>query len=258
MNRSMKWLRSFLIACSPLFSQVAEPGPQPKPSPADLALGERTYGTECSFCHGPKGEGAVGPALAVPRLRRAPNDQALFQVIREGIAGTQMPPSTLTTAQIWQLVAYVRTLGQVQQSKSTGDAKRGQQVYAGKGGCATCHTLGGHGAGIGPDLSDIGARRDLDFIRASLLTPEASIPPNFMQVRLVTKNGQSLTGVRVNEDTFSIQIRDLANQLHSFWKTELSDLVKEPNRSPMPSFGKTLTPEELDNLVTYLESLQGN
>jgi cytochrome c oxidase cbb3-type subunit 3 len=254
----MKWLASILMASSPLFSQGPEAGTQPKPNPADISQGERTYGAECSFCHGPKGEGAVGPALAVPRLRRATNDQALFQVIREGIAGTQMPPSTLVTAQIWQLVAYLHTLGKVQQSKSTGDAKRGEQIYVGKGGCAKCHTIEGHGAGIGPDLSDVGARRDRDFIRASLLTPDASIPRDFMQVRLVIKDGQRLTGVRVNEDTFSIQIRDLSNQLHSFWKTELSDLVKDLNHSPMPSYSETLTPEELDNLVAYLESRQGN
>lgn len=258
MKRSVKSLATVLLACSPMFSQGTEPGLQSKPNPAEIAQGERTFGSECSFCHGPKGEGALGPALAVPRLRRAPTDQALFQVIREGIAGTQMPPSTLSTAQLWQLVAYVRTLGHVAQSKSTGDPKRGQQIYAGKGGCTRCHTLGGHGGGIGPDLSDVGARLDSDFIRASLATPEASIPRDFMQVRLVTKDGQRLTGVRVNEDTFSIQIRDLSNQLHSFWKTELSELVKEPNRSPMPSFSKTLTPEELDNLVAYLESLEGN
>lgn len=79
-----------------------------------------------------------------------------------------------------------------------------------------------------------------------------------MQVRLVTREGQHLVGVRLNEDTFSIQIRDLSNQVHSFWKAELSDLVKEPGRSPMPSYGKTLTPEELDTLIAYLESLQDN
>jgi cytochrome c oxidase cbb3-type subunit III len=258
MTRSMKWLTSVLLACSPVFGQSTEPGPQPKASPADVAQGERTYGSECSFCHGPKGEGALGPALAVPRIRRAPTDQALFQIIREGIAGTQMPPSTLATAQIWQLVAYVRSLGHIQQTKSTGDPKRGAQIYAGKGGCAQCHAIAGHGGAIGPDLSDAGARLDRDFLRASLVTPEASIPRDFMQVRLITKDGQSLTGVRVNEDTFSIQIRDLSNRLHSFWKTELTELVKEPNRSPMPSYSKTLTPEELDNLVAYLESLEGN
>jgi putative heme-binding domain-containing protein len=128
-------------------------------------------------------------------------------------------------------VAYVRTLGRVQQSKSTGDSKRGEQIYAGKGGCVQCHTLAGRGGGIGPDLSDVGARLDNGKIRSALLTPEASIPRNFMQVRLVTREGQRLVGVRLNEDTFSIQIRDLSNQVHSFWKTS-----NEPCRSERNEF----------------------
>src|SRR5579862_2382245 len=210
----MRLLASLVVACSPMLAQSAEPGPQPKATAADLAQGQRTYVTECSYCHGPKGEGAIGPTLAVPGIRRAPTDQALFQVIRDGISGTQMPPSKLPAAQVWQLVAYVRTLGHVQESNSTGDVKRGEQIYAGKGGCAQCHTLSGHGGAIGPDLSDVGARLDRDHIRTALLTPDASIPRDFMQVRLVTKDGQRLTGVRVNEDSFSIQIRDLSNHFH--------------------------------------------
>ncbi len=169
-----------------------------------------------------------------------------------------MPPSKLLAAQIWQLVAYVRTLGHVQQSKSSGDAKLGEQVYREKGGCARCHTIDGHGAAIGPDLSNAGARLDEGFIRASLVTPEASVPRDFLQVKLATKDGQKLAGVRVNEDSFSIQIRDLSNQVHSFWKTELTELVKEPNRSPMPSYSQTLTQDELNNLIAYLESLKSN
>lgn len=258
MRRSRKLLASLLLASWPGLSQSTDPGPQPKATPADLAQGERTYGSECSFCHGPKGEGAVGPALAVPRIRRAPTDAALFQLIRDGIAGTQMPPSTLPPPLIWQLVAYVRSLGHVGQSKSSGDAKRGAEIYAGKGGCARCHTLHGHGGAIGPDLSDAGARLDRDFLRASLVTPEAAIPRDFMEVRLVANHGQKLTGVRVNEDSFSIQIRDLSNQFHSFWKSELSELVKETGKSPMPSYRKILAPEEMDDVIAYLESLQGN
>lgn len=250
-------LASVIVACSPMLGQSVEPGPQPNATAADVAQGARTYSSECSYCHGPKGEGAIGPVLAVPRIRRAPTDPALFLVIRDGIAGTQMPPSKLPAAQIWQLVAYVRTLGQVERSKSTGDATLGEEVYA-KAGCAQCHTIGGHGGAIGPDLSNAGARLDADFIRASLVTPEASVPRDFLEVQLTTKDGKKLTGVRVNEDSFSIQIRDLSNQVHSFWKTELSGLVKEQNRSPMPSYGQTLSPGALNNLIAYLESLKSN
>ena len=253
----MRWLAAVLLACSPLLAQSVEPGPQPKVTAADLAQGARTYGSDCSYCHGPKGEGAIGPTLAVPTIRRAPTDQALFQIIRDGISGTQMPPSKLPAAQLWQLVAFVRSLGHVEQTESAGDSKRGQQIYAGKGGCVQCHSLSGRGGAIGPDLSDVGARLDRDKIVSVLLTPDASIPRDFMQVRLVTKDGRNLTGVRVNEDSFSIQIRDLSNQFHSFWKSELSELAKDSNHSPMPSYSKTLSPEELGDLVAYLESLQG-
>jgi cytochrome c oxidase cbb3-type subunit III len=73
----------------------------------------------------------------------------------------------------------------------------------------------------------------------------------------VTKDGQSVTGVRVNEDSFSIQIRDLSNQFHSFWKSEVTDIVREPKRSLMPSYRGTLSTEELEDVVAYLESQQG-
>ena len=179
-------------------------------------------------------------------------------MIREGIPNTDMPANVLTNIQTWQVVAYVRSIGRAKESKSTGDPQRGKQVYDGKGACARCHTIGGRGGAIGPDLTDIGARQDGSFIRTSLVDPEASVPRDFLQVRVVTKTGERLTGVRVNEDTFSIQIRDLSGQLHSFWKTELAELAKEPGKSPMPSYRSVLSSEELENLVAYLESLQGD
>ena len=62
----------------------------------------------------------------------------------------------------------------------------------------------------------------------------------------------------MNEDTFSIQIFDLSGQVHSFWKTELAELVKQPNKSPMPSFKNVLSAGEVENLVAYLETRQGD
>ena len=256
MSRRLKLLVGFLLAGRLAPGQVSEPGLQPKTTPEDLAEGERIFGTQCSYCHGPKGEGGQGPVLAVPRLTHAPVDQTLFHVIREGIPGTRMPASALTTTQTWQVAAYVRTLGRVEAPKSIGDPRRGRQIFVTKGGCTKCHTIGGHGGAIGPDLTDIGDRRDAAELRTSLLEPDASVPLDFLQVRVVTKAGRSLTGVRINEDAFSIQIRDLSNQFYSFWKNELTDIVKEPKRSNMPSYQSILTTGELNDLLAYLESLQ--
>jgi putative heme-binding domain-containing protein len=255
MSCRLNLLAGFLLAGRLVPGQVSEPGLQPKITPEDLAEGERIFGTQCSYCHGPKGEGGQGAVLAVPRLIHAPDDQTLFHVIREGIPGTRMPASALTPSQAWQVAAYVRTLGRVEGPKSIGDPRRGRQIFVTKGGCTKCHTIGGHGGAIGPDLTDIGDRRDVAELRTSLLEPDASVPLDFLQVRVVTKAGRSLTGVRINEDAFSIQIRDLSNQFHSFWKNELTDTVKEPKRSIMPSYQSILTTGELNDLLAYLESL---
>jgi len=257
MRRRRSVVAGSLLALRLVTGQGVESGPQPKTTPEDLVEGQRVFETQCAYCHGPKGEGGLGPVLALPRLSHAPDDQALFRVIRDGIPGTRMPASALTPGQIWKLTAYVRTLGRVDGAKSSGNPRHGEQIYAGKGGCARCHTIGGRGGAIGPDLADIGARQNGAYMRTSLLDPDASVALGFLQVRVVSKDGRSFTGVRVNEDSFSIQIRDLSNHLYSFWKTEVEEIVREPKRSLMPSYRNVLNAEELDDVVAYLESQQG-
>lgn len=225
-------------------------------APANTPLGERLYLTQCAMCHGPKGEGARGPTLARPKLLHAPDDEALRAVIRGGIAGTGMPGTRLIDAELRELAAYVRKLGQVAAPVLAGDAQRGATLYEGKGNCTACHTLAGHGGAFGPDLTGIGASRSAQHLRASLLDPAADFPRGFVFVQAVTRAGQTLTGVRVNEDTFSVQFRDTAGTLHSFWKTDLREYKKDLAKSPMPSYRGKLTPAELDDLVAYLASLQ--
>ena len=234
-----------------------QPALQPLLTPEDVAAGERMYRTQCAYCHGTHGEGGRGATLARPRLFHAPDDQAMFNVIANGIPDTEMPGHWFTDRETRQLVAFVRTLGRVPPQKVTGDAANGQKLYAGKGGCAACHTIGGRGGAIGPDLSEIGASRSLAYLRESLIAPEAAVPDGFLQVQLVTRNGSRITGVRLNEDTFSIQIRDLSGDFRSFFKTELAELNKQPGKSPMPSYTKIFTESELDDVVAYLDSLRG-
>jgi len=127
----------------------------------------------------------------------------------------------------------------------------------------------GQGGVFGPDLSDVGRRRSPDYLRRSLMDPSAdvpqsytpwraeiSLPENFLYVRVVTRDGQEVAGVRVNEDTFSIQIREATGAIRSFFKSDLTELHKDFGKSPMPSYAKVLTKDELDDLVAYLASLR--
>ena len=226
-------------------------------SHADLVRGQKLFSVHCALCHGPNGEGGRGPMLNRAKLSHAPDDAALVKVIEEGIRGTEMPGAgAMSDREMRQTAAYVRSLGRVALKPVPGDAAHGAEIYRGKGNCTVCHSIHGDGGVAGPDLADIGARRSAGYLHESLVDPQAAVPEGYLLVTLVTKNGQNVTGVRVNEDSFSIQVRDDSGRSHSFWKTELSQIDKQRGKSPMPSYKERLSDGELTDLVAYLASLK--
>jgi putative heme-binding domain-containing protein len=137
-----------------------------------------------------------------------------------------------------------------------GDAGRGQQIVSRKGGCLQCHSIGLEGGRLGPALTEIGARSSPAHIRAKLLDAASAVPDDFRVVELKTNKGQTVSGVRLNEDVWSIQVRDFRDQLHSFWKQDLADLKVE-KRTPMPSYRERFNAQELNDVVAYLAGLRG-
>jgi cytochrome c oxidase cbb3-type subunit III len=253
----MSFVLAFLLLVGAAPAQTV-PENNPYTSPADLARGAQIYNGSCQGCHGPRGEGGKGANLAQPRLANAPTDRALFRIIRFGIPGTEMPSVWLMTdRETWQVAAFVRSLGAVEPGVVAGNAKRGEEVVETKANCARCHIIGGSGGRMGPELTDIGLRRSASYLRAALVDPEAAVPANYMQLRLRTRDGKQLSGVRLNEDSFTIQIRDFRDNLHSFYKDELIELQYDRGRSAMPSYRGTLTGAELDDVVAYLVTLRG-
>lgn len=245
--------------------------PELKASSADdLVQGERLYQIHCAGCHGAKGEGGRGSVLAVSKLARADTEESLINVITLGIPGTEMLRTRLDNEQVRQVAAWVRKLGQIPPPQIAGDVRRGEQLYLTKGDCSSCHTIRTQGGVSGPDLTEIGLRRGSEYLRRALLDPEADvpenfsqyrwhtvIPDNFLQVRVVTKDGQRITGVRLNEDTFSIQIRDLSGRVRSFYKSELTELRKDWGKSFMPSYRGVFSQDEHDDVIAFLLSLRG-
>ena len=73
---------------------------------------------------------------------------------------------------------------------------------------------------------------------------------------MVPNGGPRVTGVRVNEDSFSLQIRDSDGRSYSFWKKDVAQVMKQPGKSPMPSCQGQLSDAELTDLVAYLASLK--
>lgn len=212
--------------------------------------GAAIFAGQCAICHGQQGEGGRGPALAKPKLRNASDDGALRRIIRRGIPGGGMPGTWLNESEVQDVAAHVRSLGRTARTAPPpGDPSRGARTYQANG-CPACHTLNGLGGSFGPDLTGIGARRSPAHLRTSVTDPAADIPTGFLLVRAATKAGRRLTGARVNEDTFSIQLRDSSGALHSLWKSDLTELHKDHGKSAMPA--ASLPPAQLDDLVAFL------
>ena len=226
--------------------------------PDELAQGKKLYNNQCALCHGIEGTGGRGPTLNQPKLRHAPTQAALIKVIQEGIPGTEMPDFwSLNNDEARQVAAYVRSLGRVAVVKLPGNAARGKQLFETKGNCLACHVVRGQGGVAGPELTEIGARRSPTYLRAAVLDPNAVTPEGFLVVTVTTASGQRVRGVRINEDPFTIQLRDASHRLQSFRKAELQELKKEFGISTMPSYQDAFTTAELDDLIAYLASLRG-
>jgi putative heme-binding domain-containing protein len=222
----------------------------------DPALGRRLFDSQCAVCHGQDGRGGRGPSLA-RRLRHAPDEETLREVIRSGLPGGEMPAAwQLSPREVAGVAAYVRSLGTVAAVPLPGDAARGAQTYA-KQGCAGCHIIEGHGSGFGPELTGIGARRSADYLRESLTQPAAAFPEDFLLLEAVTADLRTVRGIRLNEDSFTVQLKDARQAFHSFRKADLRELRKLFHESPMPSYASALSAAELDDLVAYLAGLRG-
>lgn len=243
------------VMCAP--SARAQAGQDHQYSSADIEAGSRLYARQCSLCHGPNGELVNGVDLRRGQFRRAVTDEDLAKVIQTGVPAAGMPPFTLTAAETSTLVAFIRAGFDVSGATvRIGNAGRGQAVFAGKGGCASCHRVNGAGSRVAPDLSDIGAVRSPAALQRSLLNPTSGMWPINRPVTLVTRDGQTVRGRRLNEDTFTVQIIDDKEQLRSFEKSDLREL-RVATTSSMPSVEGKLTGEELADLVGYLLSLKG-
>jgi cytochrome c oxidase cbb3-type subunit 3 len=239
----------------------ARPTVLPQGTALDLVAGKRAFDVNCARCHGIGGTGDTGPNLAQPVLQRARNDTLLRNVIANGIPGTEMPNSFwLSDADVRRIAAYVRSLGAAAPRTVAGSAANGKLLYD-RLDCATCHIVNGVGGAAGPELSSIGARRSPAYLRRALTDPPADFPRDrnyqlFAMAYAVPRDGRPVLGVRVNEDTYTIQVRDADGRFYSFRKADLKSLERRSGTSPMPAFRDQVSDAELNDLVAYLTSLR--
>jgi cytochrome c oxidase cbb3-type subunit 3 len=221
-----------------------------------LDQGKAIFRSNCAFCHGLTAQGGRGPSLISSALLHSAADDAIRVIITRGVPGTTMPAFEFQKDDLDNLVQFLHSLAgtHADRSKTPGDPIAGELVYS-RNGCANCHRIGNTGSIYGPELTRIGAGRSLEYLRESIVDPNADIADNYGGVTVVTKDGRRVTGVRINEDTFTVQIRKPDQAFALFDKSETKEVIHE-TKSMMPAYNH-LSATDLQNLLAYLDTLRG-
>src|SRR5216684_3825749 len=178
-------------------------------NPTAIAAGAKLFATSCAACHGPDGSGGRGPNLVRRASWHPLTDEDIFNTIRNGVPGADMPPTKLPDDQTWNLVAFIHALtGPASENNVPGDAPAGEQVFWGsKAGCSNCHAIRGRGSRMGPDLSNIGGSRPLALIREAILEPSKDLSYVGKEgVTVTMKNGAVIQGIARNRSNYSLQV----------------------------------------------------
>ena len=241
--------------------------------PKAAKAGEYEFRINCALCHGLGAHGG-GRGLDLTRAQKkhVHSDAEMFEVISNGIPGTVMPANGtngqgvgMTDEEIWQIIAYIRSV-EVKATQASGNAARGKELFYGDANCSLCHMVEGKGGRLGPELTAVGGSRTRAAIIDSVRNPSRRLawgltestkefPQEYETITVVTADGKEIKGVALNEDNFSVQMMDASEQIHLLEKNKLRSF-KKSRESMMPTFTpEILSDKDLDDIVAFLISV---
>ena len=143
-----------------------------------------------------------------------------------------------------------------QNAPVSGDANRGQALVESSG-CFDCHRIGDRGSRLGPNLSTLGNRRTPVRLRQALVAPDEEVVPDNRFVRIVTKDGTTVTGKLLNQDATSIQMMNPKEELKTYLRANIREYTII-DKGLMPSVEGKLNAQQVADIVSYLSSLKGS
>lgn len=164
----------------------------------------------------------------------------------------------VTTPQRRTLAAAALSLGLAAAltAAQAGDAERGKALVESSG-CFDCHRIGDRGSRLGPNLSRIGSLRTPVRLRQALVAPDEEVIADNRFVRIVTKDGSTVTGKLLNQDAISVQLMNPKEELKTYLRADIRAFTII-DKGLMPSVEGKLTEPQVADIVTYLSSLKGS
>jgi len=248
----VRWLVAALALGFPLFLAAQDgPGNPVKGDATALEKGRVLFRIHCASCHGIDGSGGRGPSLTTSSVREA-KDKELFAIIRRGIPDSEMPSFWFKgqDIQAWQVIEALRSLSPTSEIPSAGNAESGKQAFV-QAGCVTCHAVQGQGGRLGPDLTRVSRSRSVEHLRQSIRLASAELTTNYQTVTVKTLANQTVRGILLNEDAFTLQMMDTTERVLAFHRKDLQQ-ARHDAASLMPDYPREALPDALlDDIVAF-------
>jgi putative heme-binding domain-containing protein len=220
---------------------------------ADVKAGSNLFASNCVFCHGETGDKIPGVSLLTGEFLHANlNNEGIVHTIMTGTESKLMPPLNLSRAEALQVVAFLRTqaLGGAM-TLPTGDPAHGKALFESNN-CLSCHRVDEQGAFTGPELTNIMHRgRTTEQLQDAILQPDKEVLPDDRVISFVTKDGKTVTGRLLNQDTYSVQIMDSNGQLAAYQRADVHNL-HFVEKGLMPSYNGKLSNQDVADILNYL------
>jgi hypothetical protein len=89
------------------------------------------------------------------------------------------------------------------------------------------------------------------------VAPDEEVVPDNRFVRIVTKEGTTVTGKLLNQDAISVQLMNPKEELKTYLRANLREYTII-DKGLMPSVEGKLTAQQVADIVSYLSSLKGS
>ena len=182
---------------------------------------------------------AVGPSRW-QRLRahRNPSIRQRAETLSESAGGTAMQN-------------YERKLKDV--TALAGNPMRGEPVFTRY--CSACHTSGGTGGHVGPDLSGV-RNQPADALLLHIVVPDYEIAPGYEAYTVETRAARTIFGRLESDTPNSVTLRDAAGQAHTILRTDVNAMTAGTSSLMPAGLDQMMTAQDLADLIAYLKRLQ--
>jgi putative membrane-bound dehydrogenase-like protein len=140
--------------------------------------------------------------------------------------------------------------------KRRGNAVIGSKLFGTTAECAKCHIVGKEGKDLGPNLTEIGSKLSREALFESILFPSAGISHNYEGYIVETEGGLILSGILISKTADKVVLKTVEGIQREIAVDEIAEMAKLPISLMPADIQKTMTTENLIDVIEYLQTLK--